>query len=174
MRKWKTILWIAVLSFLSVSCGTQTYDPTQQYVGNPNGYPTGYPTGYPSGYTPPTQQPTGYPTVSGGTGLPVVYGADGVYLGSLTAAGTDPESLCYPGNEFGSMQSQTSIWNYYSAYGSPTSPLSVSNPAAQTPPTVCYWDGVNVTNCFAFISTNVSLGYQTYSPATIRQSVCGY
>lgn len=173
MRKWKTILWIVVLSFLSVSCGSRETDPTQQIVGNPNGNLGRLPG---SGGNPPFGPPPGIG--NGGTGygtsLPVVYGADGVFLGSLVAAGADPDSLCFQGGEFGSMASSTSIWNFYSAYGSPTSPLSVNNPAATTPPTICYWDGAQVTNCFAFISKNRNLGYQTYDPDMIRRSVCSF
>ena len=173
MRKWKTILWIVVLSFLSVSCGSRSTDPTQQVVGDPNGL------GQLPGYQTPYQQPPSGGYV-GGTGgsygtLPVVYGADGVFLGSLVSASADPDSLCNQANEFGSMASQTSVWNYYSAYGNPQSPLSANNPAATTPPTICTWDGVQVTNCFAFLSKNRNLGYQTYDPDQIRQQVCsGY
>ena len=184
MRKWKTILWIVVLSFLSVSCGSRD-DSTGQVgtgVGTGTGLGTGLGTGTGSGgYWPPGGGGGSWPPAGGGTGgtvggsgVPVLYASDGVYLGTVVPASADVESICYPAGEFGSTTSPTSIWNPWGAYGSPSSPLSANNPISLRPPTICYWDGVNVTNCFAFLSKNRSLGYTTYDPDQIRMSLCRY
>lgn len=174
MRKWKTILWIFVLSFLSVSCGNSN-NPYLQTVGT-NSYGTGVNpyAGYANNgsyYAPPTGTGSSYGT----SAMPVLYAADGVYLGAVVSVSADPDSICNQAGEFGSPASPSSIWNYGTAYGNPASPLSAQNPAATTPPTVCYWDGYQVNNCVAFVSRNPNLGYATYNPDQLRATVCaGY
>jgi hypothetical protein len=171
MRKWKTILWIVVLSFLSVSCGSRNDDPNPQ-GGNGTGNLVRPPGG---GVLPPTGGGGGGalpPSSSASNAWPVLYASDGVYLGSVVPAYADIESICLPNGEFGSPMSPTSVWNRWGTYGSPLSPLSATNPSAQRPPTICMWDGVQVSNCFAFLSKNRSLGYPTYDPDQLRQSLC--
>jgi hypothetical protein len=171
MRKWKTMLWLVVLSFLSVSCGSRNVDRNPQVsngMGNvvrPPGGGVLSPAGGGGGGALP-------PSGGASNGWPVLYASDGVYLGSVVPAYADSESICLPNGEFGSPMSPTSVWNRWGTYGSPSSPLSAMNPSAPRPPTICLWDGVQVSNCFAFLSKNRSLGYPTYDPDQLRQSLC--
>jgi hypothetical protein len=67
---------------------------------------------------------------------PPVYGADGRYLGNLSANPYDPNSISNPFGRYGSPYSPDSVNNPYFLYGSPFSPYSARNPFATSPPQV--------------------------------------
>ncbi len=67
---------------------------------------------------------------------PMVVGADGVYLGKLTANPYAADSIANRYGAYGSPYSPTSINNPYGRYGSVYSPYSATNPYATSPPIV--------------------------------------
>ncbi len=65
----------------------------------------------------------------------------GTYLGCVSCASTDPESVFNPVGIYGSTVSPTSIFNKVGQYGSPVSPYSVCNPVASEPPVLVNEEG---------------------------------
>jgi hypothetical protein len=67
---------------------------------------------------------------------PRLYGADGTYLGKLSANRYDAESISNPYGRYGSPYSSTSINNPFSPYGSPFSSMGTQNPYATQAPVI--------------------------------------
>ena len=76
------------------------------------------------------------PVWAEGPCVPVLIGADGKYLGTLSANSYSPNSVTNPYGPYGSPSSSTSVNNPYSPYGSPYSPNSARNPYATTAPSI--------------------------------------
>lgn len=69
---------------------------------------------------------------------PQLYGADGHYLGNLSANPYDPNSVNNPYGRYGSTYSSESINNPYGRHGSPYSNESVNNPYATQAPRIIH------------------------------------
>lgn len=67
---------------------------------------------------------------------PVLIGADGKYLGKLSANRYEPDSVSNPYGRYGSRYSPDSINNPYGVYGSRYSPYSPRNPYATRAPRI--------------------------------------
>jgi hypothetical protein len=82
--------------------------------------------------------PTNAAAPSAGVAVPrtLLFGGPNrtVYLGCISCAQTDPESVFNSVGTFGSRVSATSIFNRMGQYGSPVSAYSVCNPVASEPP----------------------------------------
>lgn len=63
-------------------------------------------------------------------------GADDIELGELSPAGESIASVCDPAGDFGSVFSETSIFNSDSVYGGPFGEQSPFNPDATSPPMI--------------------------------------
>ncbi|ABK42800.1 hypothetical protein Mmc1_0273 [Magnetococcus marinus MC-1] len=69
-------------------------------------------------------------------GPPMLFGADGRYLGTLSNNRYDPNSVSNPYGRYGSRYSPDSINNPFGRYGSRYSSESVNNPFASNPPKI--------------------------------------
>lgn len=105
------------------------------------------------------------------SGPPALIGADGRYLGRLSANPYDPESVSNPYGRYGSPYSPDSIHNPYGQYGSPYSPHSATNPYATDPPRIVQPQGGRLSaNPYAPESTSNPYGRygSPYSPDSIN------
>lgn len=93
--------------------------------------------------TGPTPLPAAAPTNLPAPSRVLLFGGQqlGTYLGCVSCANVDPESVFNPVGVYGSTVSPTSIFNRVGQYGSPVSPYSVCNPVASEPPVLMNEEG---------------------------------
>lgn len=70
------------------------------------------------------------------TQAPRIYGADGTYLGKMTANSLDPDSISNPFGRYGNQYNANCVNNPYGRYGSPHSTFSANNPYSTNAPRV--------------------------------------
>ncbi len=67
-------------------------------------------------------------------GTLTIFSHDGQFLGFVNGNAFDPESVCNPYGNYGSVYSSTSLWNPYGNYGSKVGTFSAFNEISAQPP----------------------------------------
>lgn len=134
------------------------------------------PDGFISGDRTPVATSPAYPdNWPAGTELHLFSGeSNPAYLGCLTCAFAQAESICNESGSYGSTTGSTSIFNdQTSAYGTPSSPTSIWNPSSPSGPVVVGWDKArgNVPEAFSIFGqwTANETGPWRFGRSTIGQ-----